>query len=164
MGDEDLGDLNNTQRGHIAETHAGPKFVEDRGLEIVYLDEPGEPGFDIVAYDNADDEYYIVEAKFKSDSGSVSNSSAWFGRPDKGPQMTDTWIRATIEEMQESDDEEIADLGEELEIARDEGRTYDELIIVQNEKQNEKTVLDTLTKGDMDIDHVHIVKLEKVIE
>ena len=89
MEDEDLDDLNTTQRGHIAETHAGPDFVEDRGLDVVYLDEPGEPGFDIVAYNANTDEYHIIEAKFRSESGSVSNSSTWLDRPEeKSPQMT----------------------------------------------------------------------------
>jgi len=131
-------------------------------LEVEYLDDAQTPGFDIIASDG--DEYYIIEAKFKSNSGSVSNSSTWFDRPNKGPQMTDEWIESTINDMQDSEDEEVADLGDELLDAREIGQTNDELVIVQNDEQNELTVLETLVEGDMDIDRVHIVKLEKVID
>ncbi|WP_255191831.1 hypothetical protein [Natronobeatus ordinarius] len=160
----ELPNLTKSQKGAIAEEEAGPQFLEDRGLEIEYLDDAQTPGFDIVAYDNTADEYHIIEAKFKSDSGNVSNSSAWFDRPDKGPQMTNEWVDATIEEMIDSGNEDLTQLGEELERARIDGRTNDELVIVQNDEQNELTVLETLVEGDMDIDRVHLVKLEEVIE
>lgn len=63
-----------------------------------------------------------------------------------------------------SNNDTIADLGEELQAANLEGRLHRELIVVQNKEQNEKTVLKTLTEDDMDIDRVHIVKLEKVVK
>ena len=158
----ELPNLTKSQKGAIAEEEAGPQFLEDRGLEIEYLDDAQTPGFDIVASDG--DEYYIVEAKFKSNSGSVSNSSTWFDRPDKGPQMTDEWIDATIQKMQDSDDNEIRELGDELRLAEDQDRTQHELVVVQNKEQNELTVLSNLREGDMEIDRVHMVKLEQVIE
>lgn len=165
MGPADLGDLSNKQRGDIAEEHVGPKLVRDRGLEIVYLEDSGDTGFDIVACDDSTDEYVIIEAKFRSKSGSVSNSSTWLDRPEeKSPQMTDSWIEETIQEMASSNNEAIANLGEDLQAATIEGRVQKELIIVQNKNQNGKTVLKSLTQGDMDIDRVHIVRLEKVIE
>jgi len=61
-------------------------------------------------------------------------------------------------------DDEIQALGDELRLAEDEGRTQHELVVVQNEDQNELTVLSNLREGDMEIDRVHIVKLEEVID
>lgn len=165
MGDADLGNLDPGQRADIAETHAGPTFVQDRGLELVYLEDPGEPGFDIVAYNEIADEYVVIEAKFRSISGSVSNSSTWLDRPeDKSPQMTNSWIEETIDEMIASDDPEIVELGLKLDNADDDGRIRKELIVVQNEEQNEKTVLSSLIEEDMEIDRVHIAKLERVVD
>lgn len=77
--------------------------------------------------------------------------------------MTDQWIDATIGKMQDSDDPDTAQLGFELEDAVESG-VEKELVVVQNDEQIEKTVLPSLTGGDMDIDRVHIVKLERVIE
>lgn len=78
--------------------------------------------------------------------------------------MSDEWILNTVDEMQESSDEEIKVLGEVLEDEFFAGNVTKELIIVQNAEQNEKTVVDSLTEPGLEIDRVHIVKLEEVIE
>lgn len=62
--------------------------------------------------------------------------------------------------MQSSDDEEISNLGANPEDAILEGRVGNELIVVQNDEQNGRTGLRSLDEGDMNIERVHIVKLD----
>lgn len=169
VGSDDLSGLSDAEKGDIAEQHAAPTFARERGLLVAYVEGTGETGFDVVACDdrNSDgdcdaetDTFHIIEAKFKSKSGSVGIGYL----PEtttKSRQMSDEWIRETTEQMVQSSDNSTREIGRELDTA---DSVRKEVVAVQNAEQNTKTITESLTRDGIEIDRVHIVKLRKVID
>lgn len=164
---KNLPEYDSEDRGDLGEEHIGPTLVNDRGLKLNETfhdaEETGtlDHGFDIVASDENGDEWYIIEAKFRSNSGSVSNTDRWFHTTEEdGRQMSDQWVDAKIDEMQRSDGEDIGSLASVLEEARIEGKVHTEVIVVQHDEQNHLTVTSTLPE--INLDRVHLIKLERV--
>jgi hypothetical protein len=160
MGDRDLSQLSRQERGDIAEQHVAPNLAKQKGYEVEYIGDTNDIGFDMVARDPASGDYVIIESKFISDGGSVGKWDLSYSG--KGRQMSDEWIEETIDDMIESENSEIAELGEELELADSANNIRKEMVVVQNSKKTGNSVAPSL--NDVGIKTVDMVKIGEVIE
>lgn len=162
MGNRDLSDLSRKEKGDIAEQHVAPHLAKQKNYEVEYLGGTNDAGFDLVARDPDTGEYVIVEAKFISDGGSIGK---WrLGDSNKGRQMTDEWIEATINTMKTSDVAEKRSLARRLEQAIEDGNVRKEINVVQNSRKTGSSARPSLTERELEIDSVTIVKIGKVID
>lgn len=160
MGNRDLSQLSRQEKGDIAEQHVAPNLAKQKGYEVEYIGDTSDTGFDMVARDPASGDYVIVESKFISDGGSVGKWDLSYSG--KGRQMSDEWIEETIDDMIESENPEIAELGEELELAESANNIRKEMVVVQNSKKTGNSVAPSL--NDVGIKTVDMVKIGEVIE
>ena len=94
-------------RGRIGEEVVAEDLFKRKGYEVI--DPPfdfgsSESGFDTIARDPQSGKLVIAEVKVRNgDPVEVKDTKAWLKRPNKGKQLSDEWIRATLDDLESKD-------------------------------------------------------------
>jgi len=119
-----------------------------------------DTGFDGV-YKDADDNFVIIESKLTSTKGGKDIDDTILAQTaTKGQQMSDEWIGKTIQEMKFSSDPVLQDLGEQLEIAKQNNKIRKRLVVIKSSAPDGNTITN-LEK--FNFEKVQIVQLGNVI-
>lgn len=164
VGNRDLADLSNQERGDIVEDEIAPMLMEERGYETVAgfdKEASNEIGIDYIARDPETDQYVLVEAKFTSQFDGQNIGSGILDEGYGFKQMSGEWLEEAIERMEEKNIITPA-LTDELQAAIDTGQTQKSLVVVKNTEKGGRTIRPSLEE--LEFDNVDIIQIGEVVQ
>lgn len=165
VGNRDLADLSNQERGDIVEDEIAPMLMEERGYETVAgfdKEASNEIGIDCIARDPETDQYVLVEAKFTSQFDGRNIGSEILDEGYGFKQISDRWMDEAILEVRQRGILE-SELAERL-LNANEDEIRKAMVVVRNGPKSSNTIRPRLNTEKYNIDHVDIIHIGKVVE